>query len=50
MLRQGIHYYDDTKVIVMYHPAALLRNPNLKRDAWEDIKRVREVYEEALGT
>ncbi len=50
MLRQGIHYYDDTKVIVMYHPAALLRNPNLKRDAWEDIKRVREVYEEAFGT
>lgn len=49
ILRQGIHYYDDTKVIVMYHPAALLRNPSLKRDAREDIKRVREVYEEAFN-
>ena len=24
-----------------YHPAALLRNPELKRDAWEDLKRLR---------
>jgi hypothetical protein len=25
---------------VTYHPAALLRDPSLKRDTWEDIKRV----------
>ena len=23
-----------------YHPAALLRNPNGKKDAWEDIKKI----------
>ena len=26
------------KVLPTYHPAALLRNPNLKRDTWEDMK------------
>lgn len=49
VLRQGVHYYNDTKVIVMYHPAALLRNPNLKKSAWEDIQLVRKLYDEALG-
>jgi len=46
-LRQGIHYYNDIRVAVTYHPAALLRNPNLKRDAWEDFKMVRRLYDEA---
>lgn len=48
-LRQNVHFYNDIKVIVMYHPAALLRNPNLKRAAWEDIQMVRGMYDEALG-
>ena len=47
VLRQNLHFYNDTKVVVMYHPAALLRNPNLKRAAWEDIKMVRGMYDEA---
>jgi len=47
-LRGGIHYYNDIMVVVTYHPAALLRNPNLKRDAWEDIKMIRKLYDEAL--
>lgn len=47
-LRQGIHYYNDIRVAVTYHPAALLRNPNLKRDAWEDFQMVRRLYDEAL--
>ncbi len=46
-LRQGIHYYNDIRVAVTYHPAALLRNPNLKRDAWEDFQMVRRLYDEA---
>jgi DNA polymerase len=29
------------KVIPTYHPAALLRNPNLKRDTWEDMKTLK---------
>jgi uracil-DNA glycosylase len=28
--------------LVTYHPAALLRNPALKRPTWEDVQRVRD--------
>ena len=35
-----------TKVLVTYHPAALLRNPNWKRAAWEDVKKFRIFYDE----
>jgi uracil-DNA glycosylase family 4 len=48
ILRQHIHYYDDVRTVVTYHPAALLRNPNLKRAAWEDIQEVRRIYDETL--
>ncbi len=24
----------------VYHPAALLRDPSLKRDTWDDFKRI----------
>jgi uracil-DNA glycosylase len=30
------------QVLPMYHPAALLRNPNLKGDAWTDMKLLRD--------
>jgi uracil-DNA glycosylase family 4 len=30
-------------LIPTYHPAALLRNPGLKRDAWIDLQRVRDL-------
>jgi len=33
------------KVIPTYHPAALLRNPNLKRDTWEDMKMLKSFLE-----
>ena len=29
-----------------YHPAALLRNPELKRDAWEDLKLLKTILKE----
>ena len=48
VLRQGVHYYNDTPVAVTYHPAALLRNPNLKREAWEDLQAIRKLYDEAI--
>lgn len=32
--------YDDIPVLVTYHPAALLRNPDLKVLAWRDLQRV----------
>jgi uracil-DNA glycosylase len=31
-----------------YHPAALLRNPNLKKDAWHDFKLVIDKYRELV--
>ncbi|MBN2362955.1 uracil-DNA glycosylase [candidate division WOR-3 bacterium] len=36
--RGRIHRFESFPVVVTYHPSALLRNPNLKRPAWEDVK------------
>ncbi len=46
-LRQSIHCYRETPVMVTYHPAALLRNPNWKRPTWEDMQKLRKMYEES---
>lgn len=40
--------FHDVKMLITYHPAALLRNPNLKRDVWEDVKFLRRMYDEYL--
>jgi uracil-DNA glycosylase family 4 len=32
----------DIKVIPTYHPAALLRNPSLKKETWQDMKMLRD--------
>ena len=32
-----------TQVIPTYHPAALLRNSNLKPESWEDLKLLKKV-------
>jgi DNA polymerase len=32
-------------VLPTYHPAALLRNPDLKKDVWTDMKRLREMIQ-----
>ncbi len=34
---------------VTYHPAALLRNPQLKRPTWEDVQLVRDRLQELCG-
>jgi len=39
-LRGKFHMYSGTKLMVTYHPAALLRNPNFKKPAWEDMQVV----------
>ena len=44
-MRGTIHDYHGTKLIVTYHPAALLRNPNWKPLAWEDFKWIRTIIE-----
>ena len=41
-LRGRTFEYRGIPLIPTYHPAALLRNPGLKREAWEDLQRVRD--------
>lgn len=45
-LRGKLHDYHGTRVMVTYHPAALLRNPNWKRPTWEDVQKARKLYDE----
>lgn len=40
-LRGKFHPYQGIKVMPTYHPAFLLRNPEFKRDVWEDMKLVK---------
>ena len=47
-LRGKIFEFEDAKVMVTYHSAALLRNPHWKKDCWEDLKRFRKLYEELI--
>ena len=46
-LRGEVHDYHGIKVIVTYHPAALLRNPQWKRPTWEDVQQLRRLYDES---
>jgi DNA polymerase len=48
-LREGIHNYNGIRVIVTYHPAALLRNPNWKKGAWEDLQLLKRLHGEMGG-
>ena len=41
--------YRGVPVVATYHPAALLRNPGLKRPTWEDVQLARRVYDERLA-
>ncbi|MCL5267619.1 MAG: uracil-DNA glycosylase [Bacteroidetes bacterium] len=45
-MRNNIYEYQGIKVMVTFHPAALLRNPNWKRPAWEDVQKMRKLYDE----
>lgn len=37
-LRSKVHRFRGIPVIVTYHPAALLRNPNWKKPTWDDVR------------
>jgi uracil-DNA glycosylase len=37
-LRGKFHQYCESKVVVTYHPAYLLRNPDAKKAAWDDLQ------------
>lgn len=48
-LRGKVHDYKGWKLMITFHPAALLRNPNWKRPTWEDMQQFRALYEEITG-
>jgi uracil-DNA glycosylase family 4 len=48
-MRGKIYEFEDAKVMVTYHPAALLRNPNWKRPCWEDLKKFKQLYDELVS-
>lgn len=41
-MRGNWYKYEETPVMVTYHPAYLLRNPDDKRKVWNDMKKVKE--------
>lgn len=45
-LRDKFHDFYGVPLMVTYHPAALLRNPQWKRPTWEDVKLLRTRYDE----
>ncbi len=49
-IRGNMMDYHGIDMLVTYHPAALLRNPNWKKDAWDDLKKLRILYDQYLLT
>jgi len=45
LLRGRFHPYQGIPVMPTYHPAYLLRNPQFKRDVWEDMKKIKKEYD-----
>lgn len=46
-MRAKFHTYREKyELMVTYHPASLLRNPNWKRGTWEDVKMLRKRYDD----
>ena len=48
-LRDKFHDFYGIPLVVTYHPAALLRNPQWKRPTWEDMKLLRTRYDELVA-
>jgi DNA polymerase len=48
-LRATIRDYEGIPLVPTYHPSALLRDESLKRPAWEDLKRLRDLIEADRG-
>jgi len=45
-LRGQVHRYGGIPLVVTYHPAALLRNPNWKKPTWDDVRIARQLMGE----
>jgi DNA polymerase len=48
-LRGQAFEYEGIKTMVTFHPAALLRNPNWKKDCWIDVQKFRKLYDEMVA-
>jgi DNA polymerase len=44
-LRGKFYEYQGIPLMPTYHPAYLLRNPNRKREVWEDMKKIMREYD-----
>ncbi len=47
-LRGKVLSFEGIPVMVTYHPAALLRNPNWKRPAWEDVQAIKKLHDQRV--
>lgn len=47
-LRGQVFEYEGIKTMITFHPAALLRNPNWKKDCWVDVQKFRKLYDEMV--
>jgi DNA polymerase len=47
-LRGRVFRFRGTPLLPTYHPAALLRNPGLKRTVWEDVQLLRRILDGGL--
>lgn len=45
-LRGKTYYYGGIPLVPTYHPSGVLRNPELRRPVWEDLKRLVTVLEQ----
>jgi DNA polymerase len=48
-LRGNWYEFANAKVMVTFHPAALLRNPHWKKDCWEDMKKFKKMHDEIVS-
>lgn len=44
-LRGKVHTFNGIPLVVTYHPAALLRNPNWKKPTWDDVRIARQLLD-----
>lgn len=44
-LRDQVHTFGGIPLVVTYHPAALLRNPNWKKPTWDDVRIARQLLD-----
>jgi uracil-DNA glycosylase family 4 len=48
VMREKVHELRGARLLVTYHPAALLRNESWKRPTWEDMKKLKKMHDESV--